>query len=246
MKRFLLIFAMQLCFSIYSAAQNDLIILRNGRETTANIIQVNDREIIYAESNKKNSAEFAIPNTEVYMLRFAKRGNVYITNDGKRVTGENRILPKDADVIYLVEGQEIPAYDLRIMEDRITYLAKKNKNKNVVPIAEVLPRSAVFMVKYTDGTTDVLTDITLKKELPQPVKEESTAQPTEEDEELEVVFHSVKKGETLSSIASRYNVAINDIIKWNDLPSTTKPTAKLRADMQLMIYVAPIGKNELP
>ena len=180
------------------------------------------------------------------MLRFAKRGNVYITNDGKRVTGENRILPKDADVIYLVEGQEIPAYDLRIMEDRITYLPKKNKNKNVVPIAEVLPRSAVFMVKYTDGTTDVLTDITLKKELPQPVKEESTAQPTEEDEELEVVFHSVKKGETLSSIASRYNVAIDDIIKWNDLPSTTKPTAKLRADMQLMIYVAPIGKNELP
>ncbi len=98
MKRFLLIFAMQLCFSIYSAAQNDLIILRNGRETTANIIQVNDREIIYAESNKKNSAEFTIPNTEVYMLRFAKRGNVYITNDGKRVTGENRILPKDADI----------------------------------------------------------------------------------------------------------------------------------------------------
>lgn len=246
MKRLLLILAMHLCFSIHSSAQSDLIILRNGRETTANIIQVNDREIIYAESNKKNSAEFTVPNTEVYMLRFAKRGNVYITNDGKRVTGENRILPKDADVIYLVEGQEIPAYDLRIMEDRITYLAKKNKNKNVVPIAEVLPRSAVFMVKYTDGTTDVLTDITLKKELPQPVKEESTAQPTEEDEELEVVFHSVKKGETLSSIANRYNVAINDIIKWNDLPSTTKPTAKLRADMQLMIYVAPIGKNELP
>lgn len=226
-----------------TAAQNDRIIFRNGREADVNIIQVNDRQVIYSDSGKKGATEYTTDNTDIYMLRFAKRGNVYITKDGKRVTGENTTLPKDADIVYLVSGRELPAYELRVTEDRVTFLPKKNKNKKVIPIAEVYPRSDVFMIKYSDGTTDVLTDITLNRQPEPTVTEKNGGAEQVPEDELEVVFHNVQKGETLSSIASRYNVAIADIVKWNDLPASINATSRLRADMQLMIYVSPDNRT---
>lgn len=222
------------------SAQNDLIILRNGREFNVSIVQVNDQEVNYKESDKKNSTEFTTPTAEIYMLKFAKRGNVYITNDGTRITGENQIIPRDADVIYLVSGKEIPAYDLRVMKDRISFLLKKNKNTKIIPIAEVFPRTDVFMIRYSDGTKDILTDITIRRhEREESVEQRKTTPVEEADEELQVVFHQVSKGETISSIAQKYNIAESDIISWNDLPAKFKSTAKLQPDMQLMLYVKP-------
>ncbi len=246
MKRAFAIMAVLCGCLVPLSAQNDLMILRNGRESNVAIVQVNDREVIYKESIKKNAPELSINNSEIYMLRFAKRGNVYITAEGKRVTGENQTIPRDADIVYLVEGKEIPAYDLRVMEDRVTFLLKKNKNSKVIPIAEVFPRSAVFMIRYSDGTRDVLTDISLagKQEKVEPALIEEKAETEKHEEnELQVVFHRVIKGETLSSIAQKYDVAVTDIISWNDLPAKFKPTAKLQPDMQLMLYVKPIDTN---
>ena len=224
------------------SAQNDLIILRNGREANVSIVQVNDREVIYKESDKKNSAEFTAPNSEIYMLKFAKRGNVYVMPDGTRITGENQTIPRDADVVYLVSGKEIPAYELRVMKDRISFLLKKNKNTKVIPIAEVLPRTDVFMIRYSDGTKDILTDITLQQHATNEetvIQQETPGNEIDDDDELQVVFHRVVKGETISSIAQKYNVAENDIISWNDLPAKFKPTARLQPDMQLMLYIKP-------
>ncbi|MCM1504608.1 MAG: LysM peptidoglycan-binding domain-containing protein [Muribaculum sp.] len=231
-------------------AQKDLIILKNGREFNATILQVNDRQVVYKMSSKKNDAEYTLDNADVYMIRFSQRGNVYINENGRRITGENQKLPKDADIIYLIEGREIPAYEVRVFDSHISYLTAKHTNKKVVPIAEVVPRNKVFMIRYTDGTIDLINDMSAKSgtpEVAETIRMESDQEvaggeqtPTDE---LLVVFHNVKKGDTLSSIAERYGVTVSDIISWNELPAKMKPTAKLQPDMQIMLYVTPTNSN---
>lgn len=240
-----------LLLSIVTAfAQKDLIILKNGREFNASILQVNDRQVVYKLSSKKGEPEFTVDNSEVYMINFAQRGNVYINENGRRITGENQKLPKDANVIYLIAGKEIPAYDVRVFDSHVSYLNRKHTNKKVVPVAEVVPRNEVFMIRYTDGTIDLINDLSARKD-PQPavgqIEADRKAEEAEEarpsNDELLVVFHNVKKGDTLSSIAKRYGVAVPDIITWNELPAKMKSTAKLQPDMQIMLYVTPSESN---
>lgn len=93
----------------------------------------------------------------------------------------------------------------------------------------------MFLIKYKDGTKDKLSDISLKKQ-ESPVAVEETVDEPVEEEPLQVVFHSVSKGETLSSVAKKYGVTVDEIIEWNDLPAKLKANSRLQADMQLMIY----------
>ncbi len=229
--------------SLPSFAQKDLIILKNGREVNASIVQVNDRQVVYRLTSKKNDPELSMDNSEVYMIHFSKRGNVYINSEGKRITGENHQLPKDADIIYLIEGKEIPAYDVKVYDSYVTYLNKKHTNKKVVPVAEVIQRNQIFLIKYTDGTIDLINDLSASSSKEAAVSAESenthSEDPGIQEEEMLVVFHNVKKGDTLMSIAERYDVAVEDIITWNELSAKIKPNAKLQADMQLMLYVKP-------
>lgn len=230
--------------SLPSFAQKDLIILKNGREVNVSVVQVNDRHVVYRLTSKKNDPELSMDNSDVYMIHFAKRGNVYINSDGRRITGENHQLPKDADIIYLVEGKEIPAYDVKVYDSYVTYLNKKHTNKKVVPVAEVIQRNQIFLIKYTDGTIDLINDLSLTSGSNKAsASAEATSVQSEQletaENEMLVVFHNVKKGDTLASIAERYDVAVEDIITWNELSAKIKPNAKLQTDMQLMLYVRP-------
>lgn len=219
------------------AAQHDLILLRNGMEAEAIVELVDDNEIVFRIDKKSPSQTIDIH--EVYMIKFAKRGNVYVTPEGKRVTGETQVIDKDADVIYLVSGAEVPAYNLKVSDYHVSFLANKPKNKKSIPIAQTFSRSDVFLIKYKDGTKDKLSDISLKKKVePQPdvVKADTQEEPAKE-EPLQVVFHSVAKGETLTSIAKKYGVATDEIVEWNDLPAKLNTKSRLQSDMQLIIYL---------
>lgn len=64
----------------------------------------------------------------------------------------------------------------------------------------------------------------------QPVIEPQEPEQVEEPEEIEeiaqpdesgIIYHTVKEGETISQIAKKYGVTLSDIVKWNNLKSTT-------------------------
>jgi len=230
------------CLAGSMAAQDDLIVLRDGSELAVKVIQVDGRLVTYKE-RAKAKRELYQDLRDVYMIRYEKRGNIYITDDGKRITGENEKWDKSADRIYLVEGREIQAYNLSVRADRITYSLGSGKGlfkkKSSTYMSQSVSPQDVFMIKYADGTKDIITDITRKEE---PAEEEQTVAEAQENER-QVVFHNVKKGETLKSIAQRYDVSAKEIIEWNDLPKNTKPTARLQSGTQLMIYVEPTAEE---
>lgn len=229
-----------------TAYADDYIIMRNGDEIKCRIIQ-SDREMLTMDIKERNGRQYksesenCIKLTDIYMLRYEKRGNVYITPEGKRITGESQKIPKGADIIYLVSGKEIPAYHLSFEENTISYQATKEKKKarsNRV----TLPNSDVFIIKYSDGSRDLVTDITQKPQpLPDPEPElapdpapETIAQA---EPEIRVITHTVKRGETLTAIAERYNVTPADIIRWNRMPAKTRPNARIAAGKKLEIHV---------
>lgn len=232
-----------LCATLCAMAQSDIVIMRNGSEMTAKVISVDDKLLTYKENEKKNSREMFINLREVYMIRFKERGNIYINSEGKRITGENDKWEKDATRIYLTTGREIQAYNVQVLDDRVLYTESKGGKKKT-PVTYSLRHPEVFFIRYQDGTKDIITNLATTTAAPtqEPQNEtdgEADSQESKEKQELQVVFHNVKRGETLAAIAKRYGVKAADIIKWNELPKALRPTARLQADMQLMIYVEP-------
>lgn len=238
MKRILIILSLTI-INLSSILATDHIILRNGQEHDVKLYQITNDNVIYSPNGNKAVARETIPTKDVYMVNIEKQGNVYLTKDGKRITGEtSRVDRKKYDVIYLVGGGEIGATSITITEDEVKYSpAKKGgllANILGVPVIEglqSLPNKDVFMIRYKSGMIDVITPIDKYEEPEEEVEEIDSQTP-----QFTVLFHAVAKGESLKSVAEQYNVDVSQIIEWNDLPQKSKPSVPLKVGMQLMIY----------
>lgn len=217
---------------------SDHIIFRNGRESDVKLYQITDEKIVFGYIGDKSGTHHEVPSKDVFMVYIEKQGNIYITPEGKRITGEaKRADIKKNDVIYLIRGAEIAADYVRITENNICYSVKTKGNGIAGLIGKgnineaTIDKSEVFMIRYRSGMTDIITPIEI-------IEEETVTKNTaaEASPLLVVIFHEVAKGENLENIASKYNVSPAQIAEWNDLPSRIKPTSPLTAGMQLMIY----------
>lgn len=224
----------------------DAIILRSGEEIEGKILKSTQTEVIIEEESKnglfgeKKHRSTTIFLSDVYMLKYKERGNYYLDSDGTKISGEKQKIDKSADIVYLIMGKEIPAWNLSLDANNITFQTTKDKKK-AESNTLTLKRSAVFMIKYSDGSRDIITDIQPKESVAanQPIngeqeKEDSTPQ-------FKVLFHSVKKGDTLGSVASQYDVSEDDLKEWNELSPQMKSGTRLKTGTQLLIQI-PIEK----
>lgn len=216
----------------------DHIIFRNGRETDVKLYQITDDKIIYSYIGDKTGTQHEVASKDVFMVYIEKQGNVYITPDGKRLTGESkRADTKRNDVIYLIRGAEIAANNIKITEDNIYYSVRTKGSgfKGVIGVEEkneaILEKSEVFMIRYKSGMIDIITPIEVEEKAIADTVVVENQKP-----QFIVLFHAVVKGDNLEKLASRYDVTPEQIVEWNDLPSRIKPTSPLTVGMQLMIY----------
>lgn len=172
------------------------------------------------------------------MIKYKERGNVYFKTDGSRVSGEKQKIDKNADIVYLVDGAELPAYGLEMNSDGISFRTTKDKKKARSAI-NGYKLSEVFMIIYSDGSRDIITSLDKPKE-PAPAEE---SQPTEPEPQFKIVFHNTKAGDTLKNIAEKYGVTVDELREWNELDEKLKETTRLKTGMQLLIQ-QPITDNE--
>ncbi len=220
-------------------SSDDMILFRDGHNIDVKITQVVKDQIFYKLSSKKDAPELSVDIADVYMIKFASRGNVYITADGKRVTGENQKIDKEANLIYLITGKEIQAFNPKVGTDIITYQLTPKAKKGMTPQMGAVPLSDVFLIEYADGTRDVITDLSgaVMPKTAVIIPDEPKEETPEHKPALKVVFHTAKSGDTIDSVASRYGVTPQEIIEWNELPAKTRTTARLKVGMELMLYV---------
>lgn len=148
-------------YSIAISAQ-DAIIYRDGRVKSVKIIQTNNDKTLFKESDNKKATEEYVENTKVFMLKFKTRGNVVFNSHGERIltTSEHTLIPKDAIVVYYKDGREVPAYNLTMDENVVSFkTSKKAKDRPIFS-----PKSEVFMIRYPDGTRDILTNLAVAEQ----------------------------------------------------------------------------------
>ena len=140
----------------------DAIIFRDGRVKSVKIIQTNNDKTLFRESDNKKAPEEYVENTKVFMLKFRTRGNVVFNSNGERIlaTSEPTQIPKDAVVVYYKDGREVPAYNLTMDANVVSFKTdKKNKDRPVFS-----PKSEVFMIRYPDDTRDILTNLAVEEQ----------------------------------------------------------------------------------
>ena len=214
-------------------SKNDIIMLRDGSSVEAKIQQISGKSVKFKNETSGVKLD-ELPVTEIYMIKYAKRGNVFFTKEGNRKTGEVNEADSRATLIYTTDYREIPAYDLEFDVDKIIYRSQKADKKNPQPARHVLGLFQVFMIIYPDGTSEIVTELDKVPSYTEPEQQTAAAR---QEELLKVVFHAVRQGETLQAIADRYDVTPEQIVEWNELPATTKAASRLKPGQQLMIYV---------
>ena len=179
--RGIIIYALLLPMAINASAQ-DAIIYRDGRVKSVKIIQTNNDKTLFKESDNKKATEEYVENTKVFMLKFKTRGNVVFNSHGERIltTSEHTQIPKDAIVVYYKDGREVPAYNLTMDANVVSF--KTNKKGKDSPI--VSPKAEVFMIRYPDGTRDILTNLAVEEQQQRECEEEEARLKAQKEAEI--------------------------------------------------------------
>jgi len=223
-----------------SYAVSDKIIFRDGRIEEVTIDQISDSQLRFRSKHDKKIQQ-SVPTKDVYMYFIEAYGNTYVTADGKRFSGETKAADKNVDVIYLVSGKEIGVASITRYPDSISYIEKKGKKKGV-GMSVNLDNSQVFMICYKNGITELVTELELFEDVSKAEETVAVEEPEEEFPQYSVIFHEVKKWDTLEKIAKKYDVNEKDIKEWNELPASLKSKVQLEIGSNLMIYLP--QKNE--
>lgn len=165
-----------------NASAQDAIIYRDGRVKSVKIIQTNNDKTLFKESDNKKATEEYVENTKVFMLKFKTRGNVVFNSHGERIltTSEHTQIPKDAIVVYYKDGREVPAYNLTMDANVVSFkTSKKGKDS---PIAS--PKAEVFMIRYPDGTRDILTNLAVEEQQQRECEEEEARLKAQKEAEI--------------------------------------------------------------
>lgn len=164
------------------------------------------------------------------MVRTDKRGTIFYNREGVRTISPTTKVERSADIIYLVDGGEIAAWNISLANGIINY-QKNPKAKRAMSNIGAIPTEDVFMVKYSDGSKDIFTNINN-------MGHESQKKVNKDDEiTIKVIIYNVVAGDTLTKISEKYNVKIDDIKEWNDLSSKYGATTKLSPGTQLILQI---------
>lgn len=212
-----------------SLAQRDMIIMRSGVDIQGQVILVTKDKTNFKDSDGK---EKELDNSDIYMIKYDKRGNMFFTEDGERITDNegNEKVPKGASSVYLTEGKEIIAYDISIDVDSITFYPAVRKggpkllfiSSNKKGTAVTYPKEQVFLIHHQDGTKDLITDFeTLRK-----MKAEELARRNASDEAAR--FAAWKKSfPKAATIITKKEVVINAIVLADEETGITYKKASL-------------------
>lgn len=177
----------------------DAIIYRDGRVKEVKIIQTNNDKTLFKEAGNKHAAEEYVDNKQVFMLKFKTRGNVVFNANGERIlaTSERIQIPKDAIVVYYKDGREVPAYNLTMDANVVSFKPNKKAKNRLIYSA----KSEVFMIRYPDGTRDILTNLAVEE---QRQREREAEEARLKAQREAVVADSIKQA-TVEAAASEAN-----------------------------------------
>ena len=156
-----------------------------------------------------------------YLMNYATEHNIYPTNPGLLLHGTDTVMVHErVGFDQINECIGVPMQDLVFFNPQYT--------KRIVPASKDMPYALRMPMKYTlrfVQLEDSIYSYTSKAAKEREVIEEKVEQVSD------CITHSVKKGESLGSIARKYHVTVSNIKQWNHLKRET-----IHVGQKLKIY----------
>lgn len=165
MKRnILLIFGLIASTFLYA---QDMMLLRNGEEIRCKVEMISSGIVSY----QSNGARAQLPTSQLYMIKYEKRGNCFFNSEGEsNYNTESSLskLSKKDIAIYLCDGFEVIASEISVTSDSVSYRpAKANVRRGFSSLIQgkkggewiTEPKGKIFLIRYFDGTREVINDL---------------------------------------------------------------------------------------
>lgn len=147
-KTALLFFAVFMQALTVLAADDDVMITRDGSMTTVKVEKISSTQVTFVDLKHKRRGRLNAPADFVFMIMKEKGNNVFFDEEGNQFTAPAVKFDKKDNVMFLNNGKIFPVYNMIVEKDEISY---QLKDKKKAPRYS-LPKSEVFMVRNADGT----------------------------------------------------------------------------------------------
>lgn len=136
-----------------ASESSDVILKRDGTEVIGKIVKVSLPYTYYKLQDKDNTEEQVCANSDVYLIKFADRGNMFFSEYGDFFFGdETGDIEDDAILLYLLKGEEIIAYNVSSDDQHFRYYLDKDNTD-----FRTIPKRDVFVVKYPNRANEIVT-----------------------------------------------------------------------------------------
>lgn len=163
-KKILIIIGLAMSFC---ANAQDMMLLRNGDEIQCKVEIISNGTVSFQE----NGVRSQLPTNQLYMIKYEKRGNAFFNPEGEsnyNSESSSVKLSKKDIAIYLCDGGEVIASEVKVSNEIVDYRASNKKTWNAItgflPIKKSgdwnsLPKEKVFLIRYFDGSREVINDL---------------------------------------------------------------------------------------
>ena len=135
-----------------NAPDKDVILKRDGSEIVVKIRLVTMENVFYKPIDNSASEELIEDNKNIYMIKMRDRGNMFFSEQGEIFFGDgDGSVPDDATLVYLLKGEELVAYDLRVEDQNISFYQSKKQED-----FKTIPKQEVFMIKYPNRPIEII------------------------------------------------------------------------------------------
>lgn len=150
----LLLMVFCLFMAVPVAADDDVMITRDGSMMTVKIEKISSSQVTFVDLKHKKRGRLNAPADFVYMIMREKGNNIFFDEEGNQTTSPVVKFEKKDNVMFLNRGEMFVVYNVAVGKDEVSYQLKDKKKAPVITVK----KSEVFMIRNSDGTTTLYND----------------------------------------------------------------------------------------
>lgn len=136
------------------AADDDIMITRDGSMTIVKVEKISSSLVTFVDLKHKKRGRLNAPADFVYMIIKEKGSNIFFDEEGNQTTSPVVKFDKKDNVMFLNRGEMFVIYNVAVGRDDVVYQLKDKKKAPRYKIS----KDEIFMIRNSDGTTTLYND----------------------------------------------------------------------------------------
>ena len=142
------------------AADDDMMITRDGSMMTVKVEKISSSQVTFIDLKHKKRGRLNAPADFVYMIMKEKGSNIFFDENGNQTTSPVVKFDKKDNVMFLNRGEMFVIYNVSVGKEEVVYQLKDKKKAPQYRIS----KDEVFMIRNSDGTATLYNDSYQKRQ----------------------------------------------------------------------------------